>query len=295
MASTIYVGLAVSSHVDGVRADATFANTAVTAAPTPEPTIAVPVTTTSTLRVLHWNTHHGRGTDNVYDIDRIATWIVKMNPDVVSLNEVEKYSDAHGNEDQPARYAALLKAKTGRTWYYHFAQRYGNWSSNGQGNVVLSRFPIDSTARLALGCDRSAALLTINVNGRPITVVSTHLANDSSSCRVDETGDVSAWAKAFVGPRIIAGDWNATQQASEYTMMLGGYYDGWAAAKATGDAIDFADNTRDGATHTYRIDYVFHSKDAALRLQKAQVFDTRSSTGTRPSDHKPLMVTYTVN
>jgi endonuclease/exonuclease/phosphatase family metal-dependent hydrolase len=248
----------------------------------------------STLRVLHWNTHHGRGTDNVYDLDRIATWIARMNPDVVSLNEVEKYSDSYGNEDQPARYAALLKAKTGRTWYYHFAERSGNWSSNGQGNLLLSRFPIDATARLALSCDRSGALATIHVNGRAVTVVSTHLANDSSTCRVDEAGDVTAWAEGFVGPRIIAGDWNATQQRSEYRMMLGSYYDAWAAAKSAGTAVDFPDNIRDGATHEYRIDYVFHSKDAALKLQKAEVIDTRDSDGTRPSDHKPLVATYSV-
>jgi endonuclease/exonuclease/phosphatase family metal-dependent hydrolase len=249
---------------------------------------------TSSLRVLHWNTQHGRGTDNDYDIDRIARWIAKMNPDVVSLNEVERFSGAHGNEDQPARYAALLRAKTGRKWYYHFAQRYGDWSSKGQGNVVLSRYPIDATASLALRCDRSAALATLDVNGRAVTVVSTHLANDSGSCRWGQAAEIASWVRNYVGPRIIAGDWNAGQQRSEVRLMLDSFQDAWAVAKGSGDSVDYPGNSRPGATHDYRIDYVFFSKSAALRLQKAQVFDTRGG-GARPSDHKPLLVTFRVD
>ena len=48
---------------------------------------------------------------------------------VVSLNEVEK-NNGWGDEDQPARYAALLRAATGKTWHYTFAERDGG--TNGQ-------------------------------------------------------------------------------------------------------------------------------------------------------------------
>ena len=74
--------------------------------------------------MLDWNIHHGVGTDGDYDINRIADWIVKTGANVVSLNEVEKYT-GWGNEDQPARFASLLKSKTDKTWYYNFAQRDG--------------------------------------------------------------------------------------------------------------------------------------------------------------------------
>ena len=294
---TIYVGLALTSHLDGTLADATFANVNVTvpqaavAEPAPEPT----TTTSTTLRVVHWNTAHGKGTDGKYNIDRIATWIAKFNPDVVTLNEVEKYSSSYGNEDQPARYAALLKAKTGRTWYYHFAQRYGNWSANGQGNVVLSRFPITSTASLDLPCDRSAGLATLDVGGRTVTVVSTHLANDSSTCRINSVAAIESWLTGFGGTKIIGGDWNATQQRSEYTNMLDSYVDVWAKADAADDAIDFAGNIRYGATHNYRIDYLFLAKSAtSTAVTEARVFDTRDANGYRPSDHKPLRGTFTI-
>ena len=63
------------------------------------------------LKVLDWNIHHGVGTDGNYNIGRIADWIVKTGANVVSLNEVEKYT-GWGDEDQPARFASLLKSKT---------------------------------------------------------------------------------------------------------------------------------------------------------------------------------------
>ena len=44
----------------------------------------------TTLKVLDWNTHYGVGTDGRYSIDRIATYIAKFNPDIVSLNEVTR-------------------------------------------------------------------------------------------------------------------------------------------------------------------------------------------------------------
>src|SRR5215203_6696797 len=91
-----------------------------------------------TLKVLDWNTHHGVGSDGVYNLQRFVTWIVRSGAHVVSLNEVEK-NNGWGNEDQPARYAALLRAATGKTWHYTFAQRDGG--SNGQGNLILSMIP----------------------------------------------------------------------------------------------------------------------------------------------------------
>jgi endonuclease/exonuclease/phosphatase family metal-dependent hydrolase len=67
------------------------------------------------LKVLTWNIHHPIGTDGVYNITRIADWIVKTGANVVSLNEVEEYVGGYGNEDQPARFASMLKSKTGKT------------------------------------------------------------------------------------------------------------------------------------------------------------------------------------
>jgi endonuclease/exonuclease/phosphatase family metal-dependent hydrolase len=253
-------------------------------------------TSASTLKMLHWNTHYGIGYyDGVYNIDRIATWVASVQPDVVSLNEVEKYVPGHGNEDQPARYAAMLGAKTGQTWYYHFAQRYGDWSSNGGGNLILSRFPIGATANLEMSCNRSAGLATITVNSRNINVVSTHLDSQSSSCRVTEIAEILSWMRTFASPRIFAGDFNASPGNSTLVPIWAEYIDGWLAADALGAAVDYPGNTRYGATHNYRIDYILHARDSsALTVTSARVYDARDANGVRMSDHKPLMVTFDV-
>jgi endonuclease/exonuclease/phosphatase family metal-dependent hydrolase len=249
----------------------------------------------STLKVLHWNTHYGGiGSDGVYNPQRVVDWIHRINPDVMSLNEIEKFVPGHGNEDQPALYQTLLTQKTGRAWYPVFAQRHGNWSSNsGGGNLILSRFPIATTARLHMSCsDRSAALATFSVNSREITFVSTHLDSGSATCRSTEVKQLVPWVNGFPEQRILAGDWN---QSTDIPLITADYYDGWLVASSLKTAVDFVGNSRPGATHNYRIDKVFSSRAAsALTIRSAQVFDTRDANGVTPSDHKPLLVTYEV-
>jgi endonuclease/exonuclease/phosphatase family metal-dependent hydrolase len=243
--------------------------------------------------VLDWNIHYGLGTDGRYGLDKYVDWIVRLNPDLISLNEVEKYVSGHGNEDQPALFASKLTARTGQTWYYHHAQRYGDWGANGGGNLILSRFPIQARSQLALSYDRSAALATVVVNGRTINFISTHLANRSegSSWRATQIRELMSWARGFSEQRIIAGDFNAGLSNLPY--IEDEYNDGWSAAVALDTAQCYAGNTRFGATHDYKIDFVFTSENAAnLRVLAARVFDTRDADGDMPSDHKPLLVTY---
>ena len=47
--------------------------------------------------------------------------MAKMKPDVIMLNEVEKYTGC-GNENQPARYEAMMEQLNGRKWYGLFSQ-----------------------------------------------------------------------------------------------------------------------------------------------------------------------------
>lgn len=250
-------------------------------------------TTTAGLKVLDWNTHYGVGTDGKYNIDRIATWIAKINPDIVSLNEVTRFAYYNSREDQATRYAALLKAKTGRTWYHYY--RTDNGAKTGVGNIVLSRFPIASTSYCQLSGRRVAVNAAIYVNGRLLNVWSTHLDSSSTSMRISEVRNLTACTSNFAQQRIIAGDFNARDYTTEINMMESAHYDGWAEAAEDGTARDYAGNTAFGATRNRRIDYLWYSKGAsALRLVGAQVFDTRDAYGRMPSDHKPLLTTFEV-
>ena len=259
-------------------------------APAPAPSEPIP-TTSSTLKVLHWNVHHGVGTDGRYDLDRIATWMAKINPDVISLNEVEYYT-GYGNENQPRRFAELMKAKTGRTWYYHFATYNG--ATNAQGNMVMSRFPLESKGSYLLSYQRVVTQGTLTVNGRTINVFSTHLDDASSSERATQMSQLKSWASGFAQQRILAGDFNTYPSQGEITRMTSSYYDAWATASSMGTAVGDNGNTK-GATRNNRIDYVFYSTGAtALVLKSARVYETADGNGVKPSDHRPLLVTYSV-
>jgi endonuclease/exonuclease/phosphatase family metal-dependent hydrolase len=251
-----------------------------------------PPSGSTTLRVLQWNTHHGGvGTDGVFDPARLMKWVASFKPDIVSLNEVERYT-SYGNIDEPAVMASLLKQYTGITWNYRFATLSG--LTKGIGNLVLSRFPIDADESRLLTGGRSAIDMMIHVNGRVINFTSLHLHPDSQSYRLTEIGEVLSWEKGFAEQRIIAGDFNASYTHPEYGLMTPTYYDSWAEAQKAGTDITYPDNPS-GVTRNSRIDFIYYSHAASLlALKSSQVFDTRDANGVTPSDHKPLMSIFTV-
>jgi endonuclease/exonuclease/phosphatase family metal-dependent hydrolase len=292
--------------------DHTILSGTTTASPTPtEPTPTEPTPTEPTpspipppngvrLRVMEWNLHHGVGTDGVYNLDRIATWITYAKPDVVLLNEVERFT-YWGQEDQPARYKALLEQKTGRRWYSHFAQEFGQWSSNGKGHQILSVYPFDSvsystiTQSSGLGGAGAAAQATIMVNGRTINFVLTHLDPYDPAMRLTQAQDVLRWAAGFAENRILVGDMNAWPDQASILEIYKTYNNSWDLALAKGTAYASTAINPYGATKNGRIDYILLSKGSSnLVVLDSQVYDTRDSSGVMPTDHRPIITTFEV-
>jgi endonuclease/exonuclease/phosphatase family metal-dependent hydrolase len=250
-------------------------------------TTALAPSTGTTLKVMDWNIHHGTDTGGNNNLDRVATWIAKINPHVVSLNEVELKNGYNNNADEPAVLKSLLKSKTGSTWYSCFAQRIG--APTGQGNLLLSRVPISSCNKYLLSYDRSVANATITSNGRTINLFSTHLDDSSASRRTTQMSQLKSWASGIAEQRLIMGDFNAWPGATEIQSMTNAYYDSWAQAKSEGTAVWYSGNEA-GNTRNSRIDYIWRSKGAtSLVLKASQVYDTGSV-----SDHRPVSATFTV-
>ena len=267
-----------------------------TAAPPPAPEPPpIPDPPVSSMRVLQWNTHHGGfGTDDKYDPDRLATWIVRMMPDVVLLNEIEKFT-GWGNQNQPEVYRDLLEAKTGKTWYYVFAQEFGDWSANGKGNLILSTVPFGTTDRYELvhNGDRSIAEATLTWNGRAITFLLTHLDPESPSLRLTQATEVTTWAAATSEDKILTGDMNAWPDQTSIAHLNEHFYDSWTVARSQGTAVAFSGNY--GETKSGRIDYIFYSKGSQnISVKSSQVYDTRDANGVMPSDHRPVVTTFDV-
>jgi endonuclease/exonuclease/phosphatase family metal-dependent hydrolase len=246
--------------------------------------------TTARLRVLQYNTHHGGwGTDGVYDPARVVAWIVKANADIVSLNEIEVGTSWSKGADQTTLYQTLLQNATGRTWYKAFITNYAG-ATVGNGNLILSRYPIIGTAGNPLPMNRAAVDVMVSVNGRTINLTSTHLDNVSAANRLAEIADLLAWESTFAEQRLILGDYNAWPDTTEIANMKAAYTDTWLAAQALGTA------TGNGITHgAHRIDYIFQSKAATLlKLVSTQIFNTADAQGVKPSDHEPVLAVFDV-
>ncbi len=243
--------------------------------------------TVATLEVMDWNIHHGLDTSGANNLERVVTWIVSVNPHVVSLNEVEKKNGYNDNADEPAVLEAALESRTGVPWYGCFAQREG--AATGQGNLILSRLPIQSCDPQVLSAARSVARATLSVGNVVVTVFSTHLDDASASTRTVQIAELTALSATAPAERILMGDFNASPNAAELEPLRTGWDDAWAVAVAGGTAVSYPGNTA-GNTRNGRIDYIWRSKSGArLTLQSAQVYDTGTI-----SDHRPVSATYAV-
>ncbi len=87
------------------------------------------------LRVLCYNIHHGRGTDEKVDIERLAKVIESAAPDLVSLQEVDSGVNRSHQINEPEKLGALCKLQP----------VFGNnirYDGGDYGNAILSRFPV---------------------------------------------------------------------------------------------------------------------------------------------------------
>ena len=275
-------------------------NSGATASITQIISVSAPPSGTTTLKVLSWNGQFGKGTDDIYNPDRQATWIANINPDLVAMCEI------------PAELAPVLTSlvtqKTNRTWYYYHVPKY---TGTTEGNLILSKFPFISTSYRFLSYQRSVAQATVSVGGKNINFFATHLDANSSSARAVEVSELTNWAAGFAESRIVCGDFNAGPDTSEITGMMSQYFDYWQVAMGAGLATAYPDNPVYMHTRTRRgrLDYVFYSRgSASLTLRAAQIPDSRDLSnpnvviylgtlddkGVRPSDHNQVVVTFDV-
>src|ERR1043165_9956569 len=247
------------------------------------------------LRVLTWNIQFGHGTDGATNFDRTATWIARMNPDIVAVCEMPP--------DSISTLVGSLTQKTGRTWYTHFVPKF---DGSPEGNLIISSYSFVSVGSHFMTANRSIAQATINVGGRDINFFATHLDDATSANRQTEANDLVNWTATFSAPRIVVGDLNAGNDTPEIIRLLGNYRDSWTDAVNAGTAAAYPDNPVWANTRTrrWRIDYILYSADAStFTVRDSNIPDTRdlSNTnvvtflgttddkGVRPSDHNMVV------
>lgn len=238
---------------------------------------AVPARGRVRLRVMSYNIHVGIGMDKKLDLARIAEVIKQQRADIVGLQEVDRGVERTGRVDEIRELARL----TGMD--YAFAHNL-DYQGGQYGVAVLSRFPILSIdhQRFANRRERERRgfiRVEVEVAGRRLNFVTTHLDYQFLDGRIFETEQLLKALEGVRGPVIVAGDFNEEPPGGAYEMMLkAGFTDGWTPQTTPG-------LTYPADKPSKRIDYVFHRGLGPDVHAAATVPDTLAS------DHRPLFVT----
>ncbi len=171
------------------------------------------------LRVMTYNMHSGRGTDDRYDLGRVAAVIASFAPDVLALQEVDVGRVRSGAIDQ----AEELGRRLGMDVRFAPAIERG---AERYGIATLSRIPIRSARKIFLPAARQlrseprCALVTHHHwGGGELELINTHL----STLFRERPGQVAAIAAACgCDALVIAGDFNCTPLSPAYRLLRRG-------------------------------------------------------------------------
>jgi endonuclease/exonuclease/phosphatase family metal-dependent hydrolase len=248
-------------------------------------------TTLRRLKVLTWNIQHGTDYTGADAVDAQVALMADLNPDVIGLQEV----DINSTHDLSTLYKSKLEAVTGVTWNTVWSPDPYPAGTNPQGNLILTRLPIASSATAQwdvvpsdptwLGAKRSAAMVNIIVNNTHVNVFTTHLDTDVNN-RSAQLSLLLNWAQSFPAPRIVGGDFNMMPSEADYATMTAQFPDAWATLvnayqASPGPDQGYTKDKRSIAPWTGqpgRIDYWFAEQaNTAARPTDIAVFNTHRS------------------
>ena len=265
------------------------------------------------LRAMSYNIKHGQtnadcvtppavpgqppNTDCNLDIEASIAVIRAYDPDIVAVQEVDRFWARSAYLDEPA----VLSAGTGLAHACYAPNLDHGPDSHSPvphqyGTVILSRFPIlecrnTLLRRVGNTEQRGLTLALVNVRGVPVQVYNTHLHTRVAD-RLLQTEDIAAVLDAAPdGPQVLMGDFNARSTFGETVAEMLPIYarlvDTWREAPVADPAnpegfTSPADLDRDP---TSRIDYVFATGD----VDAAGTFVPVNAQTRLAADHYPVV------
>ena len=238
------------------------------------------------LRVMTYNIYGARATSpaNAADLDAIAEVIRRQNPDFVTLNEVDVFTNRAGKDVHRAR---DLAEKLGMEW--HFSKAIDR-DGGEYGDAVLSKYPILEKRSYRLPCaaeqpgeDRSLCVIRVQIDGKDLYVASTHLDHLS--------GDASRLVQAteirrirdteLEGDLILCGDLNAIPSSNVIATMT-------SFLTNTGPIDQYTFPSDDPSR---KIDYIMYAPIEHFGVQNCQVVSRGDQQvgGVDASDHRPVI------
>jgi endonuclease/exonuclease/phosphatase family metal-dependent hydrolase len=225
------------------------------------------------IRVLTYNIHHARGTDDKVDLERIASVIKGMNPDVAAIQEVDQGTARTERVDMPAE----LRRLTGMQALF---ARNIDFEGGGYGTAVLTRLPVKGNELHRLpshyqGEQRGVHVVELGAGEDTIVFFSTHLDyRPEDHERLASVEKIRTLMKPFGdAPMILAGDLNANPDSR----VLQEFERDWKRANAEVAA------TFPSAAPAKQIDYILVRPAHRWRTIETGVLDEPAA-----SDHRPL-------
>ena len=238
------------------------------------------------LRVMTYNIYGARATSpaNAADLDAIAEVIRRQNPDFVTLNEVDVFTNRTGKDVHQAR---DLAEKLGMEW--HFSKAIDR-DGGEYGDAVLSKYPILEKRSYRLPCaaeqpgeDRSLCVIRVQIDGKDLYVASTHLDHLSGDARrlVQATEIRRIRDTELEGDLILCGDLNAIPSSNVIATMT-------SFLTNTGPIDQYTFPSDDPSR---KIDYIMYAPIEHFGVQNCQVVSRGDQQvgGVDASDHRPVI------
>lgn len=216
------------------------------------------------------------------DLDAVAAELLRIAPDVVLLQEVQEQQ------------ASFLGDRLG--WSVEWRLKHRPVVVPAEGLAVLAPQPLVDPQRIVLAAApfwssrrRIAVAATVEADGAPVRVVSTHLGAGVGD---DERARQATIVADAAGGGIIGGDLN-TEPGSVVLRAFEarGYRDAWAAVRPDPGPTNWGPGPRDGAP-TKRLDYVLRGPGWSVVGAEVPAHDEPGfERFPALSDHLPLTVT----
>lgn len=245
----------------------------------PSPAVAQVENDPDVVRILAYNIKHGLGMDGKIDLERVASVIRSVQPDVVTLQEIDSVTARTGLEDQATRLGELtgMQAMFGGFMDYR-GGRYGM--------AVLSRYPVVEweNHRLPDGAEpRSALAARVELlkpgygQGPQVVVVGVHLYANAEERLAQAARLVQLFADEEA-PVILAGDFNSIPESK--VMRLLEDAGGWQRPAKEGQAFTFPSEAPDR-----EIDFILFRPGSRFAVREHRVIPEKLA-----SDHRPVLL-----
>jgi endonuclease/exonuclease/phosphatase family metal-dependent hydrolase len=239
-------------------------------------------------RIMTYNVHRCVGVDRRLDVGRAAAVIAQRQPDIVALQELDVRRPRTGLVDQ----AHAIAQRLGMHFHFNAAlaveeERYGDAILTAAPHRVIKAGPLPGLPSLRALEPRGALWLELELDGRRLQVLNTHLGLVPHEQRAQALaltgGDWAGARKPSDPPLILVGDFNATPHAQAYRTLAARFVDARRQAPGPGPTPTFPSRLP-----MLAIDHVF--LDGPVRATRAE---TLSGPLARvASDHLPLVVDF---